>query len=141
MYKWSDNCCSSKIAEKTCSSIPALSFIFDKLAPPLNKCFKRCFKSLFSPLQRIKQSQKCIKRSVFPILHFGRHANVSPPPGYATAFRPTAKKNRRHNALRQGRPTFISRGPNLLFQKFDGPTFRLSLSPSSQTKASRLISW
>ena len=22
--KWSDNCCSSKIAEKTCSSIPAL---------------------------------------------------------------------------------------------------------------------
>ena len=35
-------------------------FIFDKLAPfPLNICFKRCFKSLFSPLQCIKQSPKC----------------------------------------------------------------------------------
>ena len=37
-----------------------VDFIFDKLAPfPLNICFKRCFKSLFSPLQCIKQSQKC----------------------------------------------------------------------------------
>ena len=32
-----------------------VGFIFDKLAPPLNICFKRCFKSLFSPLQCIKQ--------------------------------------------------------------------------------------
>ena len=37
-----------------------VSSIFDKLAPPpLNICFKKCFKSLFSPLQCIKQSQKC----------------------------------------------------------------------------------
>ena len=38
-----------------------VGFIFDELAPPppLNICFKRCFKSLFSPLQCIKQSQKC----------------------------------------------------------------------------------
>ena len=26
-------------------------------------------------------------------------------------------------ALMQGRPTFFSRGPNLLFQKFGGPKF------------------
>ena len=37
-----------------------VGFVFDKLAPfPLNICFKRCFKSLFSPLQCIKQSPKC----------------------------------------------------------------------------------
>ena len=41
----------------------------------MNICFKKCFKSLFSPLQCIKQSQKCKKRSVFLILYFGRHAN------------------------------------------------------------------
>ena len=34
-----------------------VSFIFDKLPLP-NLCFKRCFKSLFSPFQCIKQSQK-----------------------------------------------------------------------------------
>ena len=59
-----------------------VSFIFDKLAP-LNICFKRCFKLLFSPLQCIKQSQKCQKRGIFLILHFGRHANggaIAPPP-------------------------------------------------------------
>ena len=67
-----------------------VGFIFDKLAPPLNICFKRCFKSLFSPLQCVKQSQKCLKRSVFPILHFGRHGNrgggatVPPPATLAT---------------------------------------------------------
>ena len=60
-----------------------VGFIFDKLAPfPLNICFKRCFKSLFSPLQCIKQSQSAKKRNVFPILHFGRHINrgLLPPP-------------------------------------------------------------
>ena len=36
-----------------------VSFISDKLAPSLNICFKGCFKSLFSPFQSIKQSQKC----------------------------------------------------------------------------------
>ena len=30
-------------------------------------------------------------------------------------------------ALIQGRPTFFSRGPNLLFQKFRGPKFSLYL--------------
>ena len=38
-------------------------------------------------------------------------------------------------ALIQGRPSFFSRGPNLLFQKFRGPKFSLTLS-SSQTKSS-----
>ena len=38
----------------------SVGFIFEELAPfPLNICFKRCFKSLFSPLQRIKQAPKC----------------------------------------------------------------------------------
>ena len=44
-------------------------------------------------------------------------------------------------ALIQGRPTFFSRGPNLLFQKFRGPKFSLTLSSSSQTKVFRWISW
>ena len=64
-----------------------VGFSFDKLAPPLDICFKRCFKSLSSPLQCIKQSQKCKKCSAFPILHFGRHVNgwggyspLAPPP-------------------------------------------------------------
>ena len=77
-----------------------VGFIFNKLAPP-NICFKRCFKSLFSPILCIKQSQKCQKRSAFPILHFGRHANgrgYSPPPpprppDYATEY--THKDNKR----------------------------------------------
>ena len=43
-------------------------------------------------------------------------------------------------ALIQGRPTFFSRGPNLLFQKFRGPKFSLTLS-SSQTKVFGWISW
>ena len=68
-----------------------VSFIFDKLAPPLNICFKRCFKLLFSSLECIKLSQKCQKHSVFPILHFGQHANggggaIARPPGYATGL-------------------------------------------------------
>ena len=41
----------------------------------------------------------------------------------------------------QGRPTIFSRGPNLLFQKFRGPKFSLTLSSSSQTKVFRWISW
>ena len=60
-----------------------VGFSFDKLAPPLDICFKRCFKPLFNPLQCIKQSQKRSKRSVFPNLHFGRHASgggaIAPP--------------------------------------------------------------
>ena len=37
-----------------------VSCIFDKLDPiPKYICLKRCFKSLFSPLQCIQQSQKC----------------------------------------------------------------------------------
>ena len=42
-------------------------FIFDKLAPPpLDICFKRCFKSLSSPLQCIKQSQSAKNVVFFP---------------------------------------------------------------------------
>ena len=41
--------------------------------------------------------------------------------------------------LPQGRPTFFSRGPNLLFRKFRGPKFRLTLSSSSQTTVFRWI--
>ena len=40
-----------------------VGFIFDKLAP-LDICFKRCFKSLSSPLQSIKQPQSA-KNVVF----------------------------------------------------------------------------
>ena len=72
-----------------------VSFIFDKLAPPsLNICFKRCFKLLFSPLQCIKQSQKCQKHSVFSISAFwstcqwggggGGKPEAIAPPGNAT---------------------------------------------------------
>ena len=42
-----------------------VSFIFDELAPPLNICFKRCFKSLFSPLQCIKTVSKVPKTKCF----------------------------------------------------------------------------
>ena len=67
-----------------------LSFIFDQLAPPLNICFKRCFKSLFESIPEHKTVSKVQKRGIFLILHFGRHANgggYSPPapPGYAAA--------------------------------------------------------
>ena len=41
-----------------------LSFIFDKLAPPLNISFKRCLNHYLNPFQSIKQSQKC-KNEVF----------------------------------------------------------------------------
>ena len=60
-----------------------VGFIFDKLAPPLNICFKICFKSLFGPLQCIKQSQSAKNVVFFLILHFGRHVNgggaIAPP--------------------------------------------------------------
>ena len=45
------------------------------------------------------------------------------------------------NHVVQGRPTFFSRGLNLLLQKFDRPKFSLSLSSTSQTKVLGLISW
>ena len=43
-----------------------VGFIFEKLAPPPDICFKRCFKSLFSPLQCIKQSQSAKNVVFFP---------------------------------------------------------------------------
>ena len=53
-----------------------MSFVFDKSSPsPLNKRFKICFKSFLSLLRCKKQSQKCYKRDIFLILHFGRQAS------------------------------------------------------------------
>ena len=43
-----------------------VGFIFDKLAPPLDICFKRCFKSLSSSLQCIQQSQSAKNVVFFP---------------------------------------------------------------------------
>ena len=70
-----------------------MTFIFDKLVPPLNICFKRCFKSLFSSFQYKQQSQKRQKRGIFFILHFAWLANgarsIAPPsrpPSYATEW-------------------------------------------------------
>ena len=63
-----------------------VGFIFAKLAPPpLDICFKRCFISLSSPLQCIKQSQSA-KNVVFFLFCFlvdmsmGGGANSPPPP-------------------------------------------------------------
>ena len=44
----------------------SFSRIFDKLAPPLNLCFKRCFKSLFSPFQGKKTVSEVLKTWYFP---------------------------------------------------------------------------
>ena len=66
-----------------------LGFIFDKLAPPpLNIFFKRCFKSLFNPLQSIKQSQKNKNVVFFPFsilvdMPMGGEA-IAPAPPLAT---------------------------------------------------------
>ena len=76
-----------------------VSSIFDKLAPPpLNICFKKCFKSLFSPLQCIKQfivfvESKNVVFFSFCILvdmPMGGRGYSPPPPssGYATVFVP-----------------------------------------------------
>ena len=59
-------------------------FIFSKLAPSLNICFKISFKSLFGPFHHKKQSPKSKKRGIFLILHFGWQANGGSPVGYAT---------------------------------------------------------
>ena len=61
-------------------------FIFDKLAPsPLNMCFKRCFKSIFSPLQCIKHSQSAKNVVFFPFcilvdMSMGGGGYSPPPP-------------------------------------------------------------
>ena len=71
-----------------------VGFIFVKLAPPPRDiCFKRCFKSLSSPLQCIKQSESAKNVVFFPsafwsTCQWGRREGYSPPappPGYATA--------------------------------------------------------
>ena len=51
---------------------------FDKLASPLNICFK----SLFESIPEHKTVSKVQKRGIFLILHFGRHTNgvaIAPP--------------------------------------------------------------
>ena len=67
-----------------------VGFIFVKLAPPPRDiCFKRCFKSLSSPLQSIKQSQSAKNLVFFPfcfLIDMSIRGGYSPhaPPGYAT---------------------------------------------------------
>ena len=62
-----------------------VDLIFDKLAPPpLDMCFKRCFKSLFSPLQCIKQSQSAKNVVFFPFcflvdMSMGGYSPPAPP--------------------------------------------------------------
>ena len=71
-----------------------VTFNFWQLAPSLNICFKRCFKSLFSQFQRQKTVSKELKTWYFFVLHFGWQANgraIAPPPppappGYATGY-------------------------------------------------------
>ena len=70
-----------------------MTFIFDKLALPLNMCFKRCFKSLFIPFKHKKVSEE-LKTWYFPNSAFwltgrwggGGYSLPCPSPGYATAF-------------------------------------------------------
>ena len=63
-----------------------VDLVFDKLAPPpLDMCFKRCFKSLSSPLQCIKQSQSAKNVVFFPFcflvdMSMGGGAIAPPPP-------------------------------------------------------------
>ena len=62
-------------------------FIFDKLAPPLNMYFKRCFKSIFSPLQCIKHSQSAKNVVFFPfciLVDMSMGGGYSPPPPLTT---------------------------------------------------------
>ena len=73
-----------------------VGFIFVKLAPPIDICFKRCFKSLSSQLQCIKQSQSAKNIVFFPFRILvdmsmggggGGGGAIAPPhepPGYAT---------------------------------------------------------
>ena len=61
-----------------------MSFIFDKLAPPLNKRFKIGIKSFFESIPRQKTVVEGLKRGIFLILRFAQQANlgaiVPPPP-------------------------------------------------------------
>ena len=61
-----------------------MSFIFDKLAPlPQNLCFKRYFKSLFSPFQCKKTVLKVLKTWYFPYSAFrstSQWDGLQPPP-------------------------------------------------------------
>ena len=52
-----------------------MSFVFEKLAPPLNKRFKICFKSFFESIPVQKPASEELKSGIFLILHFGRQAN------------------------------------------------------------------
>ena len=58
-----------------------MSFIFDKSAP-LNKRFKICLKSFFESMPGQKTVSEVLKRGIFLILRFVRHANegaIAPP--------------------------------------------------------------
>ena len=68
-----------------------VGFIFVKLAPPpLDICFKRCFKSLSSLLQCTKQSQSAknvvfFRFCILVNMSMGGGGAIAPaPPGYAT---------------------------------------------------------
>ena len=50
-------------------------FIFDKLAPSWIYVSKDALNYYLNPFHNLKQSQKCSKRGIFLILHFGRHTN------------------------------------------------------------------
>ena len=76
--------------------------------------------------QRASRYQNCA--------HFSRPGNWSHSPLFSSQYRV-------RNSLDQGRPTFFTRGPNLVFQKFRGPKFNLTLSSAFQTTVFRWVSW
>ena len=76
-------------------------FNFWQLAPPppLNICFKRCFKSLFSQFQRKKTVSKELKTWYFSYSAFwltGQWGGAFAPPGYATGWRPKKRSRNVH---------------------------------------------
>ena len=80
-----------------------MSFIFDKLAPlPLNERFKICFESFFESNPVKKTVSVELKRGIFLILHFVRHANngrATDPPAYAIEYITIQALNRHGSVL------------------------------------------
>ena len=68
-----------------------MSFIFDKLAPPLNERFKTCFKPFFESISVQNTVSQALKTWYFPYSAFSSAGQWGgggfSPPGYATGER------------------------------------------------------